>query len=351
MTETMQLETTIRPGTASDDSIRDAFVRAHPEGTFFHLSGWRNAVQAHMGQRPRDLLAFEGDELVGVLPLMESRGLFGSKNLISMPYAVYGGPLGKEPEIAKALAGEAERQALAEGAGRVELRCLHDPGLAWQSSELYATFIRELPTDPADVLARMPKKSRAEARKARKKHELTLSEGVWFLDDLIRLFHRNKRALGSPGLPVAFFRALPEVFGNDVVVHLVRRGNEPLAAVISFLYEDSLLAYYSGTADGADRAFSASNFMYLALQEWAVERGFRYFDFGRSRRDAGAFKFKVNQGFEAQGLPYRYRLVKDQGLPSLTPSNPKTKILRDTWSKLPLWLTTRLSSRAARYLP
>ena len=35
------------------------------------------------------------------------------------------------------------------------------------------------------------------------------------------------------------------------------------------------------TMPGADRKLSASNFMYMALREWAVEKGFRRFDFGR----------------------------------------------------------------------
>jgi len=347
----MQARTTIRPAQAADDERRDEFVRAHAHGTFFHLAGWRNVIQRFMGHETRDLLAFHGEDLVGVLPLMSCRGLFGGSQLISMPYAVYGGALGLTAEIEGELVQHAQRMATQERVGRLELRYLDDPKLDLVASDLYHTFIRELPTEIDEVLARMPKKARAEARKARKNHGLELSEGIWFLDDLIRLFHRNKRALGSPGLPVGFFRALPQEFGDRVAVHLVRRGSEPLAAVLSFLYEDTLLAYYSGTAEGADRAYSASNFMYLGLQEWAVDHGFRYFDFGRSRKDAGAFGFKVRQGFEPQPLNYRYHLVRDSGLPSLTPSNPKTKVLRDTWSKLPLWLTTKLSDRAARYLP
>ena len=91
--------------------------------------------------------------------------------------------------------------------------------------------------------------------------------------------------------------------------------------------------------------------MYMSLQEWSVAGGYRIFDFGRSRKDSGAFRFKQNQGFEPRDLNYRFLLVRDGGLPSLNPSNPKTRVLRETWSRLPLWLTRRLSSRASRYLP
>ena len=91
--------------------------------------------------------------------------------------------------------------------------------------------------------------------------------------------------------------------------------------------------------------------MYMALQEWAVERGFRHFDFGRSRKDSGAFKFKTNQGFEGRPLYYRYHLVRDRGLPSFNPSNPRTAVLRNAWSRMPIWAVRPLSDRLARYLP
>jgi FemAB-related protein (PEP-CTERM system-associated) len=346
----------IRPGDCADDERRDRYVAAHPQGTFFHLSGWRRVIERVMGHRGADLCAWRGDELVGVFPLMRCVSLFGAPSLLSMPYAVYGGPLGDADEIQRALFDAAEREALEEKVGRLEMRFLHEPGEAFASapleaSQLYYTFIRELPDTPEGVAAAMPKKARAEARKARKRHGLELSEGNWYIEDLVRMFHRNKHSLGSPALPMKLFQAFLEEFGDRVRVHLVRRGSQPLAAVMSFLFEDTLLAYYSGTAVGADREYSASNFMYMALQEWSVENGFRHFDFGRSRADAGAFKFKQHQGFTARPLPYRYRLVRDDHLPSLNPSNPKTRILQSVWSRMPLKLATGLSTTLSRYLP
>jgi FemAB-related protein (PEP-CTERM system-associated) len=341
----------LRHGEADDDAQRDEYVTRHPSGTFFHLAGWSRAVHRSFGHRRLDLLAFDGDRITGVLPMMACRGLRGGTSLISMPYAVYGGPIADDEATKRALFERAEAIALERRVGRLELRSREDPGLELPKSELYSTFIRDLPATPEGILAAMPKKSRAEARKARDRHGLELSLGDWFLPDLLRLFHQNKRNLGSPALPERWFRILMAEFPGQVTVHLVRKGDRPLAAVMSFLFRDELLAYYSGTAEGADREASASNFMYFALQQWAVEQGFARFDFGRSRKNAGAFRFKVHQGFEPRDLHYSFRLVRDRGLPSLNPSNPKTKILQDNWRRLPLWLTERLSGSLARFLP
>jgi FemAB-related protein (PEP-CTERM system-associated) len=336
---------------AGEDARRDAYVKAHARGTFFHLAGWRKVVERVHGHEPLELYAWRGERLVGVLPLMLCRTLLGGRQLVSMPHATYGGPLGDEPAIERALVEEAQRLGRELGVGYLELRCQDDPGLELVPNTLYCTFLRDLPTDKEQVLARMPKKARAEARKARDKHGLELSQGHWYVDDLARMFLLNKHALGSPGLPVAHFKALLEEHERAVHVHLVRQGGTPLAAVMSFVYGDTLIAYYAGTRPGADRAVSASNFMYLALQEWAVERGLRRFDFCRSRVDSGAFEFKRHQGFEPQPLHYRYSLVRKKSVPSFTPSNPRTKLLRSAWSKLPIWLARPLSDRLASYLP
>lgn len=340
----------VRAARLGDDAQRDAYVRAHARGTFFHLSGWRKVVERVHGHEPLELLAQRGERVVGVLPMMLCRTL-GGRQLVSMPHATYGGPLGDQPEVERALVDEARRLARELAVGYLELRCLEDPGLDLVPNSLYCTFLRELPTDPAQVLARMPKKARAEARKAREKHGLELSRGAWYVDDLCRLFLLNKHQLGSPGLPPAHFKAMLEQFERDVHVHLVRQGGTPLSAVMSFAYGDTLIAYYAGTQPGADRSVSASNFMYLALQEWAVERGFRRFDFCRSRVDSGAFEFKRHQGFEPTPLHYRYDLIKKKHVPSFTPSNPRTALLRSAWSKMPIWLASRVSARLASYLP
>jgi len=345
-------EIELRASCPADDAARDELVERLEDGSPFHLAGWRRAVERVFGHEGCDLLALEQGRVVGVLPLVRCRSPRGGATLISVPYGVYGGAVATRPEVAQALLRRALEQARAERVRRLELRCIEAPaaqGLV--PHELYATFVRDLPDDPAQVLAGMPKKSRAEARKARERHGLTLREGSWYLDDLVRLFHANKRELGSPGLPRRFFAELCEELAPRVRVHAVHRGSTPVSAVMSFLWRDTLLAYYAGTAHGADREVSASNFMYLALQEWAVEQGLRRFDFGRSRKDSGAFQFKRHQGFEPRDLAYRVLLVGDSHAPSFTPSNPRTRWLRETWSRLPLWATVRLSSVLARYLP
>ncbi|MBK7643965.1 MAG: FemAB family PEP-CTERM system-associated protein [Planctomycetes bacterium] len=343
----------VRASAAADDAARDRFVRTQPRGTFFHLAGWRRAVERAFGHEPLDLVAWRADELVGVLPLMRCERPLSGSHLVSMPYAVYGGPVASDAQAARALVEHAEQLARRERVGRMELRCAEDPdlGAPFQPSSLYAAFVHPLPPTVPEVMARMPKRARAEVRKAADKHGLTLSEGRWYLGDLERLFLSSKQSLGSPGLPRRWFEALAEEFGRDVLVHCVHKQERVLAATMSFVFRDTLLFYYIGTTPDANREYSATNFLSTRLQELGVERGLAWFDLGRSRVDSGPYQFKQHQGFEPRALPYRYLLVKSRALPSFNPSNPRTEKLRRMWAGLPPWMARSLSGSLMRYLP
>ncbi len=213
------------------------------------------------------------------------------------------------------------------------------------------TFRKELPENPDEVLAAIPKKARAEVRRARDKLGMTCETS----DDIelfFNLFADEKRRLGTPSLPLRWFLALREEFNRDVVLHVVREPDgRALCAVMSFLFKDAVYAYYSGSVADS-RGKGVSDFVYCKIMEWAVEHGFRTFDFGRSRRDTGAARFKKNMGFEPVGLNYEFVLLRDDAkLPEFHPSNPRLDTPRKLWSKLPSFVANRVGARLSRYLP
>lgn len=337
-----------------EDAAWDRYVRAHPRGTPFHLSGWRRVVWECFRHEPLYLLAEEGETLRGVLPVFRARcftnGLRRISAHISVPYAVYGGILADGSEVERELLKEACRRAENEGVGYLELRESEDRGYGLVGRSLYVGFVSDLPANPEECLERIPRKARAEARKARDRHGLLFREGME-LDTFHRLFALNKRTLGTPCLPLRFFQAMEEEFGNRVHMHLVTTpAGEVAAAVLSFAWRDVLMPYYSGALKHLDR-LGTNNFMYWSLMQWGAEHGFRRFDFGRSREGSGAYHFKKNMGFLPEALNYQFFLVKSEAPPSFHPGNPETDRARKLWSRLPLGLTVRLGARLSRYLP
>lgn len=90
--------------------------------------------------------------------------------------------------------------------------------------------------------------------------------------------------------------------------------------------------------------------MYLKLQEYGVEKGYKLFDFGRSRKDAGTYHFKINQGFEPMQLYYQYYLHKAKRIPEISPSNKSFNLAKKIWSHLPLCITKFLGPKVFKYV-
>jgi hypothetical protein len=90
--------------------------------------------------------------------------------------------------------------------------------------------------------------------------------------------------------------------------------------------------------------------MYWEVMRRAVERGYRVFDFGRSKVDTGSFRFKKHWGFEPEPLCYEYFLVKATEMPDMNPNNPKYRHFINTWKRLPVGLSRAIGPWLARGL-
>lgn len=349
--ELEHLPVRVRELLPGEDSRWDAFVGRHPYGSFFHLSGWRRCVGEVFRHEPVYLVAEQGRRWLGVLPMCLVRSPFLGRNLISVPYGVYGGVLAESESVQELLFAHAAALGRERRAGYVELRHLEPRPGQRPGSDLYVTFRRDLPDDPAQVLPSIPKKARAEVRRARDRHDIRLQSDC-DLDRFFALFAENKQRLGSPALPRAWFRALVDEFAHKVVVHrAVDPAGRELAAVMSFLFKDTLAVYYSGSRTGVNHT-GVNDFIYCGIMEWAVQAGFTRFDFGRSRVDTGPAHFKRNMGFLAEPLRYEYLLLgEDARLPDFHPSNPRLALPRRIWSKMPGLVANRLGGRLSRYLP
>jgi FemAB-related protein (PEP-CTERM system-associated) len=325
----------------------DAFVRAHPAGTFFHLSGWRRALESGLGHRSHYLRARVGGELVGVLPLGRVRSFLFGDSLASIPFGVYGGVLAKSEDAARTLEDAACELAERLRVDYLEMRNLARRREDWPEKTLYVTFRRTISPNDEENMKAIPQKQRAMVRKGVKGGLVSRVDRD--LETFYRLYSESVRNLGTPVFPKRYFRELMSVFGEDCETLVVYHGERPLAAVMSFYFRDEVLPFYGGGSHEA-RDLRANDFMYWELMRRAAARGLRTFDFGRSKRDSGSYHFKRHWGFEEQPLHYEYRLVRARAVPDVSPVNPRYAFAIALWRRLPLRLTQSVGPLVARYL-
>ena len=327
----------------------DDFVEAHPDGTFFHRTGWRSVIEQAFGHRTHYVYARRGDQITGVLPLVHLNSrIFGSA-LISNAFCVRGGPLGTDRESVELLRQYAMDEMDRLGAERLEFR-LDGPSGApgWLSrSDVYANFRRPIGADDDQNLKAIPRKQRAVIRKSLENH-LDAS-----YDPDVRRFHRiyaeSVRNLGTPVFPRRYFQLLVDEFADCSEILTVLDHGKPISAVLSFFFRGEVLPYYGGGRLLA-RQCGANDFMYWELMRRAARRGSRVFDFGRSKFGTGAYAFKKNWGFPAEPLTYEFRVREGMKIPDHTPLNPKYRLYIAAWKRLPLPVANLLGPPIVRCL-
>jgi FemAB-related protein (PEP-CTERM system-associated) len=193
----------------------------------------------------------------------------------------------------------------------------------------------------------IPRKQRAMVRKGMK-HELVgeLDGGV---ERFFPIYSDSVRRLGTPVFGRRYFEALMTEFGRDCEVLTVTRDGEPVSSVLSFYFRDQVLPYYGGGTEQA-REVAGYDFLYWDLMRRACERGYRVFDYGRSKVGTGSYSFKKNWGFEPEPLHYEYHLVRAKAVPDINPLNPKYRLFIAAWKHLPLPVANLLGPMISRGL-
>lgn len=338
---------TVRAMRATDAAAWDAFVFASPEATFFHRAGWQAVIERAFGHRTHYLLAESAGEIVGVLPLTEVKSRLFGHSLVSNAFCVYGGIAAANDAARAALDQAAQQRARDLNAGHLEYRQLTSSHADWPSQDLYVTFRKAIDPDPETNLLAIPRKQRAMVRKGIKNG--LASELDPTVDRFFKLFADNVKRHGTPALPKRYFALLREVFGADCEVLSVLHEGEAISSVLSFYFRDEVLPYYAG--DRADaRHLAANDFKYWELMRRACERGYRLFDFGRSKRGTGQFDFKKNWGFEPRQLHYEYFLVNAPCVPEHNPANPKYRLFIEMWKRLPTPVANALGPHIVKHL-
>jgi FemAB-related protein (PEP-CTERM system-associated) len=333
----------------ADDAQRwDAYVERCAAATFFHRIGWRAIVEDVFRHRAHYLVAERDGAIAGVLPLAEAKTLIGGHALVSLPFAVYGGPAADDAIAERALIDAAAERARSLGVEYLELRNVVSRCAGWPVQGLYATFRRDIAPDAEANLQAIPRKQRAMVRKGIK-HGLA-SEIDRSSDRFFTLYADNMHRHGTPPLPARYFERLAATFGDACeVLTVVDAGGKPVSGVMSFYFRDTVLPYYAGDTVAA-RDLAANDFKYWELMRRAAAKGIRVFDYGRSKRGTGAFDFKKNWGFEPSPLAYEYLLLTRDAIPQNNPANPKYRTLIAVWKRLPIAVANRLGPLIVRGL-
>ncbi len=273
----------------------DGFVAGQPAAAIAHAFAWGAVIQRAYGHRTYHLAAKSGDEIVGVLPLTEVRSRLFGTSLTSLPYHDVAGMLGNDPAVRAALLTAAVQLAGERRIRRMDIRSLGQPAYSGPVAQHKVTLILNLGDDEEALWKAIGSKPRNQVRKAEKSGLTAIRTGKEGLDDFYRVYAANMRDLGSPPHKPAWFRAIFDRFGGAAGCHLVQLEGATIGGLIALDQGDTVTVPWA-SSDRRYFKLCPNNLLYWETFRAAIQRGYTRFDFGRSSRGAGTYKFKRQWG-------------------------------------------------------
>jgi serine/alanine adding enzyme len=360
----------------SDKEPWDDYVLNHPDATHCHLSGWKRVIENAYGHKAYYLLAIRSshpgnpinpsnstnssnpisptnssNRIVGILPLLHIKSFIFGSRLTSMPFLNYGGILADNEEAEVALLGKAIELRQELKADDMELRHIKpisflnssnssNPIDSSNPSNLITSthkvrMLLKLPESKEELLKSFGAKLRSQISRPQKEGMTTTIGGAEFIDSFYKVFSVNMRDLGSPVHSKKLFKQIYSEFPQNVKLGIVNYQRAPVAAGLILCFRDVVEIPWASSLREFNK-FSPNMLLYWSLMEYACNRGFKYFDFGRSTPEEGTYKFKEQWG--AKPMPLYWQHIVSDGHP--VPGNDSQKSRFETliryWKKLPV---------------
>ncbi|MDA8165876.1 MAG: FemAB family PEP-CTERM system-associated protein [Desulfobacteraceae bacterium] len=343
---------------ADGEETWDDYVQAHPQGTPYHLAGWRRVVGEAYGHAAYYLLARSAaaaGRVAGALPLIHLKHFLFGNRLVSMPFCDRGGVLADGPEVAAALLCEAAALGRRLHAGVIELRESGAPPV-WlpegknpqAGTPAKVAMELDLPGSSAELWDSFKAKLRSQIRRPQKEGLTCRRGGSELLDDFYRVFSVNMRDLGSPVHSRRFLEGVLRVFAGRANLLVVYMGEEPVAGGL-VIGRGRVLANPWASSLREYSRLSPNMLLYWGMLEFACERGFSAFDFGRSTPGGGTHRFKKQWG--AVEVPLRWQTIPLGGRPAADPAvSSGRERVAGCWRRLPVPVATMLGPLVRKHI-
>jgi len=314
-----------------------------------HAPEWFSVIRKAYGHDPMYLSAEDENGGRGLLPAFVVRRPCLGTVVTSMPFLDAGGPCSSSPALANLLVKRLIQDAAAAGASVVELRCTERQPLPWKPVESKVNMTLPLPADPSRLWSQLDKTVRNQIRKAERLGLSVELGGAEKLTAFYETFVVRMRDLGSPVHDSRFLRAVLHSFGDRARVALVRKGADAIGGLVALAFKDRVVVPWASCLKEYF-ALCPNMLLYWETIRNACAEGFRRFEFGRSTRGSGTYRFKRQWGACEEPLFWYTIPVHSRHAASMTPDGRAAAVITTAWRYLPLPVTRQLGPCIRKYL-
>lgn len=285
----------------------DAWVASHPDSTFFHSAAWAHVLHDTYGYGPVYVAAFDHDRLLGLIPCMEVRGLWGVKRGISLPWTDNTAPLVSPNATFRVLCDAVIACGRKAGWRTWECRGAAEWIPEAQVSVSFHHHTLDLRRGEAGLHSGFASSVKRAIRKAeRNRLEVCADDSEAAVDAFYKLHCRTRQRQGMPVQPKAFFDHIQRhvlARGAGRVV-FARHQGRPVAGAMFFEWNGRAF-YKFGASDESHLGLRPNNLVLAHAIRSFCARGFTTLDFGRtSLAHEGLRRFKAGWGATESRLSY-----------------------------------------------
>lgn len=334
------------------DGRWDKLAATHAKASAFHQRGWLRALAETYGYRPVVLTTSPpGAELSDGVVFCEVKSWITSRRLVSLPFADHCEPLvgelGGLASISKWVKAEC---------GRAHWRYIELRPLWWSAhagsvmtpGQSYWLHSIDLTPSLDRLFSGMHKDCMQRRIRRAEREKLTYEKGrsESLLRDFYRLLMITRRRHALLPQPLSWFRNLIRCMGSSLEIRVARKGNVPVAALLSLRHRRTVVYKY-GCSDDSLHSLGGMPFLFWKLIEESKAENAELLDLGRTDLDhGGLIEFKERMGATRRMLTYLRYPETESGKSLIASYLPVTRSL---FSVLPDALSSRMGSLLYRH--
>jgi FemAB-related protein (PEP-CTERM system-associated) len=331
-------------------ALWDGFLAGHPQGSFYHLYGWRHINETSFGHRTLYLAAMRSGQLQGVLPLVLVRSRLFGRILCTLPFVNFGGIVAVDADTEARLLEAAVATARAEQADLLEIRTTRPLDTTMAVSLHKVSLTLQLDPDPERLWAAFSSKHRTNIRRGMKNGTRITAGGIELLDAFYEVMAESWRNLGTPIYHKSYFQRILRQFPDQTRLFVCSHDDRPVAVAFNGEFNGVVEGMWMGSRPEA-RNLLTSYTLYWEMIRDACARGFSVYHLGRSSVDSGGELFKKKWNAATTQLYWYQQAPRGGSITQLRVSNPRFRLAIATWRRLPVRATTLIGPLVARSIP
>ena len=328
----------------------DECALSAPEATVYHLAGWKWVMERTFGHKTHYLIALEGNDPLGILPLLHIKSRLAG-HYVTTPS---GGLCCRDDRAAGVLLARAKELVIQSGARYLILR---DGYRRWEDPDLvtnedHCTLVARLSPEWEGTLKGIKRKERQLTHQGMRAGAGVLA-GAQHLDVFYPAYARAMREKGTPTPGKLFFRNILDEFPTHMRLLVVQREGRVFGGGFIAPFRDTVHCAWAGVLRDS-RDFRPSHLLYWETMQYGSANGYQWVDFGRSRRNSGSFTFKKSWGGEPRQIYQQYFLNGIARPPAVGGGREEDagyRLFVRVWSRLPLRLVEMLGPQLRKRMP